>query len=59
MLHRFAALISVSLVTAIGTAPYGLADPPADPNVVPAAAEAAPPPPPAAGNAPIAVRHAR
>ena len=41
MLHRLAALISVSLVTAIGTAPYGLADPPADPNVVPAAAGSA------------------
>jgi len=54
MLHRLAALISVSLVTAVGTAPYGLADPPADPNVV-AAAEAAPaPPPPPPGNAPIA-----
>ena len=54
MLHRLAALISVSLVTAIGTAPYGLADPPADPNVVPAAAEATPAPPPPPGSAPIA-----
>lgn len=52
MLHRLAALLSVSLVTAIGTAPYGLADPAADPNVAPVAATAAPPPPP--GNAPIA-----
>ncbi|WP_167099484.1 MspA family porin [Mycobacterium sp. DL592] len=55
MLHRFAALLSVCLVTAIGTAPNGLADPPADPNAAPAAAEAAPPPPPGGpGVAPIA-----
>ena len=50
MLHRFATLLSVCLVTAITTAPYGLADPPADPNVV-AAADSAPPLPPP--NAPL------
>jgi len=55
MLHRFATLLSVCVVTAIGTAPIGLADPPADPNVAPVAAEAAPPPPPGGpGAAPIA-----
>ena len=56
MLHRLAALVSVSLVTAIATAPFGFADPPADPNVVGAAEVApapAPAPPPPPGNAPI------
>ncbi|BBZ76883.1 hypothetical protein MANY_22200 [Mycolicibacterium anyangense] len=56
MLHRFATLLSVCLVTAIGTAPNGLADPAADPNAAPAAATAAPAPPPPGGPgvAPIA-----
>lgn len=43
MLHRFASLAAVCLLS-VGTAPLALADPPADPNVAPAA-NAAPPAP--------------
>ncbi|WP_059017642.1 MspA family porin [Mycobacterium sp. M26] len=54
MLHRFTALLSACLVTAIATAPHGLADPPADPNVAPVAAGSTPPAPGGPGAAPIA-----
>ena len=37
MLKRFAALAGVCLLAPMGAAPLALADPPADPNVAPAA----------------------
>lgn len=49
MLHRFAALAIVGLLTSGGVAPLALADPPADPPVAPSTDQAAPPPPPDMG----------
>lgn len=54
MLHRTATLLGVCLAVATATAPSGLADPPADPNVTPVAAAVSPAPPvPAPPNAPM------
>ena len=55
VLYRVAALLGAGLVVATATAPYGVADPPSDPDVQPVAVAAPTPAPPvpAPPNAPL------
>jgi MspA len=53
MLHRFATVAAVCMLIPMGAAPLALADPPADPNVAPAANDVPPPPPLPGPNGPV------